>query len=35
MMAFLVSQMFPGALTLIPLYIIMVQWLGLGSTRSA
>jgi arabinogalactan oligomer/maltooligosaccharide transport system permease protein len=33
MMAFLVSQMFPGVLTLIPLYIIIVQWLGLGSTR--
>ena len=33
MMAFLVSQMFPGVLTLIPLYIIVVQWLGLGSTR--
>jgi arabinogalactan oligomer/maltooligosaccharide transport system permease protein len=33
MMAFLVSQMFPGTLTLIPLYIILVQWLGLGGTR--
>jgi len=33
MMAFLVSQMFPGTLMLIPLYIIMVQVLGLGSTR--
>lgn len=33
MMAFLVSQMFPGTLTLIPLYIIIVQWLGLGGTR--
>src|SRR5512134_1075567 len=33
MMSFLVSQMFPGVLTLIPLYIIVVQWLGLGSTR--
>jgi arabinogalactan oligomer/maltooligosaccharide transport system permease protein len=33
MMAFLVSQMFPGTLMLIPLYIIIVQWLGLGSTR--
>ena len=31
-MAFLVSQMFPGTLMLIPLYIIIVQWLGLGST---
>lgn len=34
MMSFLVSQMFPGTLTLIPLYIIIVQWLGLGSTRT-
>jgi arabinogalactan oligomer/maltooligosaccharide transport system permease protein len=33
MMAFLVSQMFPGTLTLIPLYIIIVQWLQLGGTR--
>jgi len=33
MMAFLVSQMFPGTLMLIPLYIILVQWLGLGSSR--
>jgi arabinogalactan oligomer/maltooligosaccharide transport system permease protein len=33
MMSFLVSQMFPGTLTLIPLYIIIVQVLGLGSTR--
>ena len=33
MMSFLVSQMFPGVLTLIPIYIIIVQWLGLGSTR--
>lgn len=33
MMSFLVSQMFPGVLTLIPLYIIIVQVLGLGSTR--
>ncbi len=32
MMSFLVSQMFPGTLTLIPLYIIIVQFLGLGST---
>jgi arabinogalactan oligomer/maltooligosaccharide transport system permease protein len=32
MMSFLVSQMFPGTLTLIPLYIIIVQWLGLGSS---
>jgi arabinogalactan oligomer/maltooligosaccharide transport system permease protein len=33
MMSFLVSQMFPGTLMLIPLYIIVVQWLGLGSSR--
>ena len=31
-MAFLVSQMFPGTLMLIPLYIILVQWLDLGSS---
>ena len=33
-MSFLVSQMFPGTLMLIPLYIILVKWLGLGSTRT-
>jgi len=33
MMSFLVSQMFPGTLMLIPLYIILVKWLGLGSTH--
>ena len=33
LMSFLVSQMFPGTLMLVPLYIIMVKWLGLGSTR--
>ncbi|MDJ0837157.1 MAG: sugar ABC transporter permease [Acidobacteriota bacterium] len=32
LMAFLVSQMFPGTLMLVPLYIIIVQWLGLGNT---
>ncbi len=32
LMAFLVSQMFPGTLMLIPLFIILVQWLNLGST---
>lgn len=32
LMAFLVSQMFPGTLTLVPLYLIVVKWLGLGST---
>jgi arabinogalactan oligomer / maltooligosaccharide transport system permease protein len=32
LMAFLVSQMFPGTLMLIPLYIILVKWLGLGSS---
>jgi arabinogalactan oligomer / maltooligosaccharide transport system permease protein len=35
LMSFLISQMFPGTLTLIPLYIILVKWLGLGSTRIA
>jgi arabinogalactan oligomer/maltooligosaccharide transport system permease protein len=34
LMAFLVSQMFPGTLMLIPLYIIIVKLLGLGSTYS-
>ncbi len=34
LMSFLVSQMFPGTLTLIPLYIIIVKWLGLGSSFS-
>lgn len=32
MLSLLVSQMFPGTLMLIPLYIIIVQWLGLGSS---
>jgi len=32
MMSFLVSQMFPGTLMLIPLYIIIVKWLNLGTT---
>jgi arabinogalactan oligomer / maltooligosaccharide transport system permease protein len=32
LMSFLVAQMFPGTLMLIPLYIILVQFLGLGST---
>ncbi len=32
LMSFLVTQMFPGTLMLIPLYIIIVKWLGLGST---
>lgn len=32
LMSFLVSQMFPGTLMMIPLYIILVKWLGLGST---
>ncbi len=32
LMSFLVSQMFPGTLMLIPLYIIIVQWLKLGSS---
>lgn len=33
MMSFLVSQMFPGTLMLIPLYIILVQGLKLGDSR--
>jgi arabinogalactan oligomer/maltooligosaccharide transport system permease protein len=32
MMSFLVAQMFPGTLMMIPLYIIIVKWLGLGSS---
>ena len=32
MLAFLVSQMFPGTLMLIPLFIIIVKWFGLGNT---
>jgi arabinogalactan oligomer/maltooligosaccharide transport system permease protein len=32
MMSFLVSQMFPGTLMMVPLYIIVVEWLELGST---
>lgn len=32
MMSFLVSQMFPGTLMLIPLYIIIVKWLNLGTS---
>jgi arabinogalactan oligomer / maltooligosaccharide transport system permease protein len=32
LLAFLVSQMFPGTLMLIPLFIIIVKWLGLGNT---
>jgi arabinogalactan oligomer/maltooligosaccharide transport system permease protein len=32
LMSFLVSQMFPGTLMMIPLYIIIVLVLGLGST---
>jgi arabinogalactan oligomer/maltooligosaccharide transport system permease protein len=35
LMSFLVSQMFPGTLTLIPLYIILVKWLQLGSSYTA
>ncbi len=33
MLSFLVSQMFPGTLMMIPLYIVLVQWLNLGSSR--
>ncbi|UHQ56860.1 MULTISPECIES: sugar ABC transporter permease [Microbulbifer] len=29
---FLISQMFPAVLMLIPLYVIVVQWLGLGNS---
>ena len=32
MLVFLVSQMFPGTLMLIPLFIIIVKWLELGNT---
>lgn len=32
MLSFLVSQMFPGTLLLVPLYIIIVSWLGLGNS---
>jgi arabinogalactan oligomer/maltooligosaccharide transport system permease protein len=35
LMLFLVSQMFPGTLMMIPLYIILVQWLQLGSSWTA
>jgi arabinogalactan oligomer/maltooligosaccharide transport system permease protein len=32
MMSFLISQMFPGTLLLVPIYIIVVSWLGLGNS---
>ena len=32
MLMFLVSQMFPGVLMLIPLFIIIVKWLNLGNS---
>ena len=32
LMAFLISQMFPGTLMLVPLYIIIVQYLQLGNS---
>lgn len=32
MMMFLVSQMFPGTLMMVPLFIIIVKWLHLGNT---
>jgi len=35
LMLFLVSQMFPGTLIMIPLFIIIVQWLNLGSTYTS
>lgn len=34
MMMFLVSQMFPGTLMMVPLFIIVVKWLHLGNTYS-
>lgn len=34
LMSFLVTQMFPGTLMLVPLYIIVVGWLHLGNTFS-
>jgi arabinogalactan oligomer/maltooligosaccharide transport system permease protein len=33
LMSFLVSQMFPGTLMLVPLFIILVQWLKLENSR--
>lgn len=35
MLAFLVSQMFPGTLMLVPLFVILVSWLNLGNTFTA
>jgi arabinogalactan oligomer/maltooligosaccharide transport system permease protein len=32
MMSFLISQMFPGTLLLVPIYIIIVSWLHLGNS---
>ena len=32
MLSFLISQMFPGTLLLVPLYIIIVSWLKLGNS---
>jgi arabinogalactan oligomer/maltooligosaccharide transport system permease protein len=32
LMSFMVSQMFPGTLMMVPLYIIVVKYLGLGNT---
>lgn len=32
MMMFLVSQMFPGTLMMVPLFIVIVKWLHLGNT---
>ncbi|WP_308365521.1 MULTISPECIES: sugar ABC transporter permease [unclassified Microbulbifer] len=32
LMLFLISQMFPALLMLIPLYVIVVRWLGLGNS---
>ncbi|MEJ2602076.1 MAG: sugar ABC transporter permease [Gammaproteobacteria bacterium] len=35
MLSFLVSQMFPGTLMLVPLFVILVSWLNLGNTFTA
>jgi len=35
MMSFLVSQMFPGTLMLVPLFVVLVSWLNLGNTFTA
>ena len=35
MLSFLISQMFPGTLMLVPLFVILVSWLNLGNTFTA